>query len=257
MMRGEMLSQGNRLKEFELRVEGDPQRSVVMLGCCGDVANAINRSLLDPSSVLREYPELWPYCIEAEIRDVDELGNVLSLFTEVLTLTRIEGLDEAIALDFHTDPGSESGGNFNRTAVGQLAYQGKYQSDTAAGTALADRLSQVAKSHPRLSQATVVVSVEGTNHTFGERLAEGVARRMTLPFAKAHWSEKPVTPAKEGRSTLELQQCSIDGDVEGQMVLIVDDMWRTGVSAKSVAAQARAMGAVEVFALCCTRTLRN
>jgi predicted amidophosphoribosyltransferase len=182
---------------------------------------------------------------------------MLSLFSEVLTLTRIEGLDEAIALDFHTDAGSETGGNFNRTAVGELAYQGKYHSDKAAGKALADRLSQVAMSHPRLSRATVVVSVEGTSNTFGERLAQGVARRMALPFAKAHWAEKPVTPAKEGRSSLELQRCSIDGDIERQVVLIVDDMWRTGVSSKSVAAQARAMGAVEVFGLCCTRTLRN
>jgi adenine/guanine phosphoribosyltransferase-like PRPP-binding protein len=257
MMRGEALSQGNRLKEFELGTAGDSLRQVILLGSCKDVANAINRSLLDPTSIVNEGPGSWPYCINAEIRDPVELTDLLTLFREILTLTRTEGLDEAFALDFHTDPGSETGGIFNRTAIGELALQGKYRSNREAGSALADRLSQVALAHPRLRQTTVVVSVEGTNNTFGEQLAGGVARRMNVPFIRAHWTEKPKTPAKDGRANLELQNCTIDGDFNDDSVLIVDDMWRTGVSLKSVAAQARAMGADEVFGLCCTRTLRN
>jgi phosphoribosylpyrophosphate synthetase len=257
MRRSEALSQGNRLKEFELKIEGNPQRQSILLGSCKDVANAIERSLLDATSVLREGPDSWPYCIDTAVRDQDELSDSLALFTEILTLTRIESLDEAFALDFHTDPGSESGGTFNRTAIGELAFQGKYRSNKDAGSALADRLSQVALAHSRLRTSTVVLSVEGTKHTFGERLANAVARRMTLPFAKSHWVDKPMVAAKDGRSNLELQECSIDTDLSGQTVLIVDDMWRTGVSTKSVAAQARVLGAHEVFGLCCTRTLRN
>jgi adenine/guanine phosphoribosyltransferase-like PRPP-binding protein len=206
---------------------------------------------------LSEGPDSWPYRIDAAVRDEDELASLLALFTEILTLTRIAGLDEAFALDFHTDSGSESGGDFNRTAIGELAFQAKYRSGKTAGPALADRLSQVALAHPRLRRSTVVVSVEGTNNTFGERLANAVARRMTLPFVKAHWVDKPQIAAKDGRPNLELQKCLIDSDLNGQSVLIVDDMWRTGVSSKSVASQARTIGARDVFALCCTRTLRN
>jgi hypothetical protein len=257
MMRGEALSQGNRLKDFELRTGGNPPRQVVLLGSCKDVANAIDRSLLDATSTVSEGPESWPYCIDAAIRDQVELTDLLALFREILTLTRIEDLDEAFALDFHTDPGSETGGSYNRTTIGELALQGKYRSNRGAGSALADRLSQVALAHPRLRRATIVVSVEGTNSRFGERLASGVARRMNLPFKRAHWAERPKSAAKDGRVNLELQKCTIDGDLNSQSVLIVDDMWRTGVSLKSVAAQARATGADEVFGLCCTRTLRN
>src|ERR1700677_1394586 len=132
MNRGESLSQGNRLKEFDLKVVGSPRREQILLGSCNDVANAINRSLLDPSSVLRDGPDSWPYCIDAEVRDESELDQLLTLFTEILTLTRIDGFDEAFALDFHTDSGSESGGNFDRTRVGELAFQAKYRSKTDA-----------------------------------------------------------------------------------------------------------------------------
>ena len=212
MMRGEALSQGNRLKEFELRTDGNPRRQLVLLGSCKDVATAINRSLLDPTSVLIEGPESWPYCIDTAKRDQVELTDTLALFREILTLTRIEGLDEAFALDFHTDPGSESAGvqsNYDR----RTCTSGQVPLEQRSRIGSAERLSQVALAHPRLRRATVVVSVEGTKSKFGEQLAGGVARRMKLQFIKAHWVEKPESAAKDGRANLELQKCTIDGDL--------------------------------------------
>jgi adenine/guanine phosphoribosyltransferase-like PRPP-binding protein len=256
-MRAEALSQGNRLKDFEIKTLENSDRKLILLGCCDSVANAISRSLPDPTSSLQTGPDSWPYCIETSISDLNELTLVLKLFSNVLTLTRIDGLDEAIALDFHNDPNSESDGAFARTEIGSLAFSGKYQFDSTAGPELAERLTQVAKTHPRYRSASIVVSVEGTKHTFGERLAKGVARRLQLPFVASHWNDRPTSEAKEGRKNLELQQCSIDFDLNRQQVLIVDDLWRTGVSTKSVAAQARQLGAATVLGLCCTRTLRN
>lgn len=213
--------------------------------------------------------ESWPHTLTAP-------GNVRQAVVGLLDACRwvvalpCPGL-VAFALDWYKMPqdGVESH-DWPNTTVGEFVSLGKYkyqhdpELQRPLGRQLTSWLHETVRAHPLLVRVQVVVDVPGHDRkrvSFGSQLSASVAHRLNLPFAKtttrsAFRPQAKDAPAGE-RSALLQDEFSADPAVRGRHVLIVDDVYRSGVSVQSVAAAARAAGARSLSALCAARTLRG
>jgi hypothetical protein len=253
-------SRGNRLVEYRATKTRDGVLYFVEANCCSDVGRHVEMALegLDPRR-LDPAGTKWTHRFEYKGPYTTTLHESLELLKSVLTLHRQEELDGAFALDFYKVP--EDGvppEQWSNTEAGGLVNRGKYSGDTVAGRVLADQIATTIGSHRAYTSCEAVICIPGTNHQFGERLARGVARRLDIPCVQSSRQFAPAQAAKQGHEDTLLKPYEVDPDfVAGRRVVIVDDVYRTGISMRSVALAARAAGAVGVFGVVGARTLRN
>lgn len=248
-------SRANRLQRFEIEPAGD--RSRLLLGCCPDVLRAIEVMLAGRNCENIGEDENWPARLECDAQPAPELDACLKLLGEVLTLTGAEGLDSAFALDYYTWPVSEGSDVLAATEMGRLIPLGK-KGNAGARRTIVRQMVSVVKRHPRLSECNAVIPVPGTDHKLSALLAEEVAEKLTIPSGETAWTGTSAKgPAKRGHESNELKPCTIDDEIDGLSVLVVDDVWHTGISLRSVAHQALADGAVSVFGLVAARNIRR
>jgi hypothetical protein len=195
-------------------------------------------------------------------------GTLLNLLDQLATVMSIgrkpSGLDHCFALDFYKRPVDDLDSmQWPNTEAGDLVYRSKYWSGDAsqqAFSALVMRMAAFLRGHPLLAASSCVVSIPGrigseTGH--GERLAREVAAASGKSFhhTRALYEEREA--AKEG-SRLRMDQVEVHPVVFiDDIVIIVDDVMRSGGSMSAVAASARAQGAIRVYGLAAAKTLRN
>jgi adenine/guanine phosphoribosyltransferase-like PRPP-binding protein len=202
-----------------------------------------------------------------------ETTELLGTLRDVLTLPCPASLDYALALDWTKQPvdGTEAR-LWPETRVGDLVRRGKYwykdpQRVTAlrqVGRALTAELCNLICRHVLLRTTDTILAVPGHDArvlSFGARLASSVANELNLSFAPLNSLSDFRTPAKNldqsARYAVIGGQFRCDLNLEGQSVLVVDDLYGSGTTAGEAARAARAAGATQVAALCAVRTMKS
>lgn len=196
--------------------------------------------------------------------------QLLALLKEIVSVPSSPAVDFCFALDWYKKPEGEDSYRWPNTEVGDLVNSGKYryrehaEPQATAGRALADRLCDVIGRHPLLRDASVILNVPGHDSrrvSFGSRLAATVAQRMGLPMSRVGTKSdfRPESKNLGGEQLALLEdEFTVADAVQGQSVLIVDDVIRSGTSMAAVGKAARASGAAwPVLGICAARTMRR
>jgi hypothetical protein len=253
-------SRGNRLADYRATRTKDGSRCFIEASCCSAVLNQIQMVLDGRSPRLLSTTDFsrWQYKIEYEPPYSSSIHNGLEMLKTVLTLGETDEMDGAIALDFYKIPEEGvPGDQWENTEVGQLIHRGKYYSSGPSGAELSKRIAETMSAHPYYAACETVIAIPGNKHDFGERLAKSVAVKLGLPGVLSRREFVPTQAAKTGHASTDLEKYSVPTDLSGERVVIVDDVYRSGISMRSVAAAARKSGATEVVGIVGARTMRK
>lgn len=210
----------------------------------------------------------------AYLKNVSEttLGEIRNWRDKIASYVVIR---DCLALSFALDYGSRGGDPSEpRTEIGTLRSRAKpYNAAPTQGTyeaanALVERCLGFLTAIDCYNSATVVVAVPPSNPNkpfdLPTYMTAGIAQATEKPnFSsyvqtirqRASIKEQPSTTAKlatvEGTIHVESAQFT------GQTVLLIDDLYQSGVSMNYVALLLLEAGANKVFGLACEKTLRN
>lgn len=191
--------------------------------------------------------------------------ELISLLQTALVLpTGHDGrLDLAMALDWYKvlDP-AVAPTEWANTEAGDLVNKAKYWvSSPSIRRAAADRLIELLSAavgrHPAYRDASSVVSVPGSKgdgNSIGEYIASHVAQQTGKELVMT------TGPAREPRKGGGGTACVLDGQftlptmIEGACI-IVDDVYRSGITMRATALAARGAGATAVYGLSAAKTI--
>jgi len=148
-----------------------------------------------------------------------------------------------------------------RTNVGALLNAAKYHagtltSDDALAT-LSSRLIRAAQIHPAFAGAAAVIATPGSDtsvESFSERLAKDVSLGLELPLVgvRSRFGRRRSAKDKHAKRAGDY---TIDTDLSGMRVVVVDDVFDTGTTLSAVAQAALQAGADECVGLVAARRL--
>lgn len=214
----------------------------------------------------------WTHALRSPNASVSgPVSALLDLLTEVVCLPGPPNVDFALALDWYKKP--EEGVDpydWPNTPTAQLVSSGKYRhkndddNQSRVGLQLVDLMCGAIERHGILTQSTVVLDIPGHDRTrvsFGSRMASTIARRRAIPMirvaAKSEFRPEAKNLEESQRQNFLNDQFSVDQRLDGQQVLIADDVYRSGTSMRAVASAARDAGASKVYGICGVRTMRR
>lgn len=218
----------------------------------------------DPLKGLRILQAVWE--VELVLSGGAPRGVELSPFLELLLapyITVADRLDESHCLDFHQLP-TEIPQEFRYTPIGHLVFRAKYRGDQTALASIAEKLTEFVKRHPRYDRAKFVTCVPRSSSRGWVDVAEPLARqlasalpkqRVILQRAQDVGSQKEVSEETERYLRQEGTMLSRDA-LDGQSVVVIDDMYGSGGSMQEAARVLRQAGAGEVLGLAATKTLK-
>lgn len=255
-------SRGNRLLDYHASQLRDRSTLWFDLKCCDEVADVIFSafSSLHPNCESPNSAD-WTHHIRCNGPYVLWMRRMLDLFEEVLVLRTGKQLALTIALDFYKVPPTNDSEGWANTRTGRLVNRKYWKTDPRAVAQALDMLAgefgRVIDAHPWYKAADVVVSIPGSEHTFGEQLAAKVTTNCRKPLVRSQRLVPGQGPAKAGHASPDLQTFALDGPVDGKTVVIVDDVYKSGITMCSVAAAASALGATRVPGLLGARTMQR
>lgn len=247
--------------------------------------------LTDPTYTLRSSTTNSHSLHGAGPHPTPETSTLLKLLMGVVTLPCGGPLDFAIALDWFnkvvdgaiadlTDLADlVHRAKYLYTPLGDdltdLVHRGKYShtpvdgidsdgvdSLEEVGWAVVDEIAEFVAQHPLLNAVDAIAAPPGHDPTvvsFGSRVAAGVAMRRDVPIVRCSSPQEFRVPVRSiefsSRATVLSGQFSCPGDVSGQRILIVDDVWATGATAQETARALRAAGATHVASVAAIRTM--
>ena len=201
----------------------------------------------------------------------EKLASVRAFIDALRPYVVIEDLTSgSVALGYRAATGPS--GDLDLTEVGQLMRAAKPYNDTPteqhrdAATALAHRLCDLAKAMPLYRQVDGFVAVPcASSKRFS--LPRGFAYELAKRTGKANLSDA-VT---KSRATPELKNLSLaqkldailgsvtvdKAKVAGKSIVVVDDLYQSGLTINYIAEEFRLAGAKEVFGLAAVKTLSN
>lgn len=214
----------------------------------------------------------WTHALQSPRPAAPEPVRVLlGLLAEVVCLPSPPNVDLALALDWYKKP--EVGVNpyyWDNTPTAELVSSGKYRyknnddMQSRVGLQLVDLMCGAIERHGILAQATMVLDIPGHDSrrvSFGSRMAATIARRRGIPIIKVAAKSEFRPEAKNLEESERLNflddQFSVPQSLNGQRVLIADDVFRSGTSMGAVASAARNVGAAKVYGICGVRTMRR
>lgn len=259
-------SRGNRLIRYRVNgVTGSPEKRLYLYAhpaTARQVQWALQPLGCDPLDLPDEQTKKWTHRYRLNGMPAADGIAFLDLMKEVLTLNVPSELDAGLALDFYKDPEShEDPQQWANTPTGELIGRGKYAGFAKDGQELAVRLASVISRHPIYRAADAVMMVPSSKNKFGERLAEAVAKRARMAFIRtgaAHATRPEAKNAEDGaRPDLSKEFTIPDEEARGRVVIVTDDVYKTGGTMRAVAGAARAAGAVTVLGLVGARTMRK
>jgi predicted amidophosphoribosyltransferase len=190
------------------------------------------------------------------------------LLQEIVSIPSSSAVDFSLALDWYKNPEGDDPYNWPNTEIGNLVSSGKYkyrwqpQPQAVVGITLSNRLCDAIRKHALLRNASLILDVPGHDSqrvSFGSRLAATVAGSLGLTMIKVGTRSAFRAESKNlGGAQQALEgEFIVPGTVQGQSVLIADDVIRSGTSMAAVGKAARAAGAQQVLGICAVRTMRR
>jgi hypothetical protein len=206
----------------------------------------------------------WSHRIEFDGDLPAEVESALELLKRVVSIPVREPLDIALTLDFYKAPDPDIDPmKWPNTPAGELVHKSKYHQSAVARTALAAELARVVDEHPLYKLADYVLPVPGHDArelSCGVDLARRVASAAEIPLIKVATARAQRPQAKEqvkGEQNDLSDEFSIADDLTDKVVLIIDDVYRSGQSMHAVATVAKSVGARRVLGLSGARTLKG
>lgn len=166
-------------------------------------------------------------------------------------------LDEAYALDFNFQQGIHP---LTRTEIGELEHLAKESQHPVAIAEVARRLAEVIGQHPTLARADVITALpprpSSSFHLPVElvrQIGAHLGRPVGLNLTKADHPKLRSLPIDQKLAAL-AGVFTLDESVQGKTVLVIDDLYQSGVTAWSLAKLLKSHGAREVYALACVKS---
>jgi pyrimidine operon attenuation protein/uracil phosphoribosyltransferase len=192
----------------------------------------------------------------------DRFRGTLELLASIQSMGRLpSNIDVSAVLDYYKIPDDELPPSlWPDTAAGRLNYRSKYCDDDRAFDELAQQLAHVVRTHPKYRVADRIASIPGRSANVrghGERLARRVARLVDIPYLRISPTYETREQAKEGGHVLQPTDLKVGESIDDEIIVIVDDVIRSGHSMGVAASKLVAHGARKVRGLAVAKTLRN
>lgn len=197
----------------------------------------------------------------------DELDGFIKLIDDFGELVLLRDcLDLSIALCMHENVTED--GEARRTVLGEHEYQLKYNSDkhdtSADLKALTEELQRRLDSLPFFRHADYIMAVP-SSRPFMVDIINGLdGFDFTDISDKVSWINKQgsLKELDDPKKKLELidtwgLKIDQDTDLKGKTVLLVDDMYKSGITMQYVAMKLKEAGARRVFGICLCKALGN
>jgi len=259
-------SRGNRVEEYQLfkLMNHDTLDQFIFLR--GPVEAAWQFQLAG-DCVSHEVPvnmaEEWTHAFRFPEPLAPKFCDLAEILKSVLSLTRKDPLDCAIACDWYKIPPDEQHPGWRNTKFGEMVHRGKYYgigpARVAARRDLLSEILRVLDEHPVYKSCDQIVTVPGHNadgKSFGEQLAARVAKDSGRILIMTQSTAGSRQQAKEAASMIPDGHFVMPGALHGD-VIILDDVYRSGTTMSAVAKAAKAAGARRVFGFAPVRTMRN
>jgi hypothetical protein len=202
----------------------------------------------------------------------EDLDSVRRFIEAIRSCVIVRDLtDASIALGYRARK-SGSGG-LERTELGQLMRDAKPYDESPteahrkAGGELARRLRAFMDAVPLYRDVDGFVAVPSSNPKKGFSLPRGFAADLARHTGKVDLSgaltKATPTPemknlAREGKMDALIGSIVVDAtQVAGKSIVVVDDLYQSGLTINYIAEELRAAGAKEVFGLAVVKTLRD
>jgi hypothetical protein len=174
------------------------------------------------------------------------------------------GLDFCLALDFNS-PSPEAVARRERTSAGELEFQAKYKRCARSRAHLAEELAA----------AFARVPLPDTGSTLVTCVPCAPGRDFYLPDLDESRPELELLTATLRRPKRALKDCSIDeklrewddllreeeidlsSEVDGQVVVVLDDLYQSGTSIWAYGQFLKSAGASHVLGMVCVKSLRS
>jgi adenine/guanine phosphoribosyltransferase-like PRPP-binding protein len=194
--------------------------------------------------------------------------ETLELLNEIVVMQPMPPIASAIAVDWYSTPPTAEDDTFHQTRMGdrilsskRLAHRIHPPEVERLQREVASEMARTIRRHIDYRKATALVTSPPhilANHGYAVQLAELIAEETGLPLVKTV-GKTPVRPQrKEGESVDLEDEFTVDPRrVEGQTVIIVDDVYKQGDTMRGVAAACRRARAARILGLAAARTLSN
>lgn len=154
-------------------------------------------------------------------------------------------------------------GSRRRTYLGDLVYRAKYCDDNGAFDLLAGatrhcvlqlrRFPHKLDGFDSVSAVVAVLCHPPKKRSLPLEIAAAAASALKVPDLSAEVVKTRATPAAKLNPVLHADAYRILRRLDGQCILLVDDLYHTGTTLESVATQLRAANAAHVVGLCITK----
>jgi hypothetical protein len=196
----------------------------------------------------------------------EALDDLLRLMTRLVSVK--DDADVSHCLDLYRIPeeSAASPEEWPYTDIGQAVYGAKYRADYQCSMSVADRMTEAIGRHPALASADVLCAMPsapdlGNRTDVADQWVRALSERLELP-AMALRRTRTVRPQKGIADSVERRRnqegsMAAHPDARERRVLVVDDLYMRGDTAREAARALRAEGASQVFVLCAVKTAKG
>ena len=189
-------------------------------------------------------------------REYTDFERFIDKYKDIVFLR--DHLDISIALSMNLDENNE------RTELGELEYQAKYNGDQKAESSLLSLCQKQLEDLPFYKQADFICAMPCSSRgerSLPRRIADNIAGLKNISD-NVYWEskEKKLKDAESVESKLEILEASklaIDRKLDGKAVFLLDDLYMSGISMQYVAMKLKEVGAKWVFGLCLVKSRNN
>lgn len=189
-----------------------------------------------------------------------EVKRLVDQLTELLTVCDTADVSHCLGL-YRVPDDDVPPDDWTYTDVGRTIYRAKYRHNGAAARELGDAIVARVGAHPILAAADAVCAVPASGsgkHFDSPSLWAKMVSKSTGQRLIRLTRNRTVTQQKTIQSNSERarnQQLSMEcSALDGQSVLVLDDLYMSGETIKEATRALRAAGAKRVFVLCAVKT---
>ena len=200
------------------------------------------------------------YCFPAKNNEtVSAIADFIKKFQDMVFLC--DNLDMSVAISMHeTEPGK-------RTAIGESEYQVKYNSDkkdtSAERAMLLDKLQTALDDLPYYKSADYICAIPSSRTFVKEMIADLEGWDSKDISDKVSWDSKNkdlknIDSTEEKMKALQGFGLTFgDIDLKDKAVVLVDDMYKSGLTMQFVAMKLKEAKVKYVFGICLVKALGN
>lgn len=201
--------------------------------------------------------------------EFEELRNFLELLKKIRLIPRSSHLEPYFNLELdqcYTLDTNYTEGHQERTKIGELEYQAKYNVNSKdkrrkCSDALAKKLAETCIEHVILNQVDYIVAIPANPSKAEEHLPDILVKKMMqmiegpeiLIVRKTRNTESFKNLSFENKKNQLHNVFACDSDLPDKKVLIIDDLYQSGLTMWSLAKTLKECGAKEVYGLACVK----